>query len=58
MADNTGQACWCGALPPLELAQLPANQPGAGSDAATCYCPACLLAWRAELAAAKDGGHA
>ncbi|MET3119148.1 hypothetical protein AAKU64_003387 [Undibacterium sp. GrIS 1.8] len=51
MADNTGQACWCVALPPIPLAQLPE---GKLDMDASCFCPQCLPEWKAERAALQN----
>ena len=53
MDDQTGQDCWCGAMPALSLAELPASSAIAIDQDAKCYCPACLRAWKAEKDADK-----
>ncbi|MBC3909538.1 cysteine-rich CWC family protein [Undibacterium umbellatum] len=45
MADNTGQACWCTALPPIAFKKLP---DGELKMDASCFCPHCLPLWKAE----------
>ncbi|GGC88074.1 hypothetical protein GCM10011396_39120 [Undibacterium terreum] len=57
MADQTGQDCWCGAMPKLRLEELPASSIAIDADA-KCYCPACLRAWKAEKDANKASGKA
>ncbi|WP_414718771.1 cysteine-rich CWC family protein [Undibacterium sp.] len=53
MADQTGQDCWCGAMPKLSLAELPASSTVTIGQDAKCYCPACLHTWKAETDAAR-----
>ncbi|MCH8621129.1 cysteine-rich CWC family protein [Undibacterium sp. TS12] len=51
MADNTGQACWCTALPPISFANLPG---GELKSEALCFCPHCLPVWKAEREALNN----
>ncbi|WP_394780155.1 cysteine-rich CWC family protein [Undibacterium sp.] len=53
MAGQTGKDCWCGAMPRLSLADLPATRIAIPQDA-SCYCPDCLRAWKAERDAAAQ----
>ncbi|MFZ6648701.1 cysteine-rich CWC family protein [Undibacterium sp. TJN25] len=54
MADQTGKDCWCGAMPRLRLEDLPASSSIAIPQDASCYCPDCLRAWKAENDAAAQ----
>lgn len=45
MVGNDAQ-CWCAGLPSLPVLPVPAAESGA-----SCYCPDCLRALKAELAA-------
>jgi len=51
MADNTGQECWCTALPPVDFSCFPDGKIPAN---ASCLCPSCLPQWKAEIAAGKN----
>lgn len=51
MADNTGQECWCTALPPIAFAALP---DGVLNKDASCFCPQCLPVWKAEREALQN----
>jgi hypothetical protein len=51
MADNTGQECWCTALPPVDFSCFPDGKIPAN---ASCLCPICLPQWKAEIAAGKN----
>jgi hypothetical protein len=44
MADQTGKPCWCSAIPPLPLADMPAV--ARSETQASCYCPTCLQHWK------------
>ncbi|MBI3284156.1 MAG: cysteine-rich CWC family protein [Burkholderiales bacterium] len=44
-ADNTGQDCWCSALPPVSFSHFP---DGKLDMNASCFCPRCLPLWKAE----------
>ncbi|MBC3885770.1 cysteine-rich CWC family protein [Undibacterium griseum] len=51
MADQTGKPCWCTALPPVDFSLLPE---GKLNMDASCFCPACLPAWKASLEAGRN----
>ncbi|MFZ6757237.1 cysteine-rich CWC family protein [Undibacterium sp. Ji50W] len=51
MADQTGQPCWCTALPPIALSSLP---DGKLNTDASCFCAQCLPQWKAEREALRD----
>lgn len=50
MADDTGEPCWCIALPKVAM---PRTSQGNIDLAASCYCPTCLPIWQAEMAKVK-----
>ncbi|WP_105530769.1 cysteine-rich CWC family protein [Solimicrobium silvestre] len=52
MADQTGQPCWCAALPTEPV--LPIYPELSLSEDARCFCPICLQEWKKSKASSKD----
>ena len=52
MADQTGQACWCTALPVEPV--LPIYPELASAEHPSCFCPVCLQEWKKVTSPPKE----